>query len=299
MKGTVFNIQRFSVNDGPGVRTTVFLKGCPLRCAWCHNPEGLSPRPQLYFDAQKCVGCSACVQACAEGCHEMRDGRHRLSLEKCRGCGACAEACAFGALSLYGQAVETESVMKTVLRDLPFYENKGGLTISGGEPLMQAQFSCKLLDLARAAGIHCCVESSGYGDQEAARAVFERADLVLIDCKHTEAESLRYWTGARLERIEAAYGLLLELHKPAVLRCPVIPGVNDTRAHFEGIARIVQKYQNIQAVEVMAYHSLGEGKRTALGMDRGKAFSTPTPEQSQAWVDCLAGLISRVPVSLG
>ena len=99
MKGTVFNIQRFSVNDGPGVRTTVFLKGCPLRCAWCHNPEGLSPRPQLYFDAQKCVGCSACVQACAEGCHEMRDGRHRLSLEKCRGCGVCAEACAFGALS--------------------------------------------------------------------------------------------------------------------------------------------------------------------------------------------------------
>ena len=224
MKGTVFNIQRFSVNDGPGVRTTVFLKGCPLRCAWCHNPEGLSPRPQLYFEAQKCVGCSACVQACAEGCHEMRDGRHGLNLEKCRGCGACAEACAFGALSLYGQAMDAESVMKTVLRDLPFYEDKGGLTISGGEPLMQAQFSCELLDLARAAGIHCCVESSGYGGREAAQSVFERADLVLIDCKHTEAESLFHWTGARLERIEAAYGLLLELHKPAVLRVSTTPG---------------------------------------------------------------------------
>ena len=124
----------------------------------------------------------------------------------------CIRDSAFGALSLYGQAVEAESVMKTVLRDLPFYENKGGLTISGGEPLMQAQFSCELLDLARAAGIHCCVESSGYGDQEAARAVFERADLVLIDCKHTEAESLRHWTGARLERIEAAYGPVSYTH---------------------------------------------------------------------------------------
>lgn len=299
MKGTVFNIQRFSVNDGPGVRTTVFLKGCPLYCAWCHNPEGLSSRPQLSFDAQKCVACGVCASVCPTHCHEWRERHHQINRATCQGCGACVESCAFDALTLYGQVMEPQTVLKTVLRDRPFYEHTGGLTISGGEPLMQAAFSCELMDLAHAAGIHCCVESSGCGTSEAAEAVFGRADFVLIDCKHTRPEELTRWTGAQMDRVQAAYRLLCTLQKPAILRCPIIPGVNDHSAHFEGIARIVQDYSNIQAVEIMPYHSLGEGKRLALEMRSTQTFSAPTPEQSQTWVNELKQLISRVPVSLG
>ena len=179
MTGTVFNIQRFCVNDGPGIRTTVFLKGCPLSCAWCHNPESKSPRPELFYDADQCVSCGRCVSLCPQKAHLMENGRHQLRRESCVRCMACAEThCP--ALAAAGETRRAEDVMAEVLRDRPFYQaSGGGMTLSGGEPFFQEAFVLDLLRLAREAQVHTCVETCGFAPlsllEQAARWVDHKA----------------------------------------------------------------------------------------------------------------------------
>ena len=180
--GIVFDIQRASMHDGPGIRTTVFLKGCPLRCAWCHNPESWNPRPQLMFDAGKCVDCLNCVTLCATGAHRAIQDRHSMDLTKCTGCGKCVDACVSGALKLSGKILSVDEVLEQVLADKRFYDNsEGGVTVSGGEPLAQFDFLLELLKAARKAGIHTCIETSGYARQDKFAALLPYVDLFLFD----------------------------------------------------------------------------------------------------------------------
>jgi len=266
-RGRVFNIQRFSIHDGPGIRTTVFLKGCPLECLWCHNPEGISARAQLSYDARKCVGCGRCVDVCPRGAHSMRDGAHALDRALCDGCGACAEACPAGALELVGSEVSVDDVMAEVMRDAAFYETSGGgMTLSGGEPLAQPEFAEGLLARAKAEGLHTCLDTSGHAPWDAFERVAGLVDLFLFDCKATGPGRHEELTGVTNELILKN---LRRLHAEGArirLRCPLVPGVNDAPEHLDGVARLAEGLPNIEGLEILPYHALATAKRPRIGL---------------------------------
>ena len=197
MTGCVFNIQKFSIHDGPGIRTTVFLKGCPLRCLWCHNPEGLEKSVEIEFDPSKCIGCLACAAACRQGCHVFfEDGTRRFDREKCVRCGACADTCLPGCLKRMGKIYEVSEVIDKVMADKLFYETSGGgMTLSGGEPFFQPEFSLALLEAAKAEGLNTAVETCGFCSGEALVRALPFTDLFLYDYKATGEEKHRELTG--------------------------------------------------------------------------------------------------------
>ena len=181
-KGLVFDIQRFSIHDGSGIRTTVFLKGCPLRCVWCHNPESLEKEPEVSFVPAKCIGCGCCFKTCVQGGHVLRDGRHILVRAVCKRCGACAAKCPSQAIEVIGREMTVADVIAEVVRDKPFYETSGGgMTLSGGEPMAQFGFSLALLQAAKVEGLHTCVETSGYGSKKRFLELRHFVDLFLWD----------------------------------------------------------------------------------------------------------------------
>lgn len=267
MDGVVFHIQRFSLFDGPGVRTVVFLKGCPLQCKWCHNPEGIALRPQLMYAADQCIGCGACVQVCPQMCHTLLDGFHRFQRDGCIDCGACAQVCCSKALSVAGQRMSTAQVMEEVLRDASlFRDSGGGMTLSGGEPLFQSEFSIDLLRQAKLAGLHTCIETSGFCSPEVIREAAEYLDLILFDYKATGEELHHSLCGVSNQRILENLNLLDTLAVRTVLRCPIVPGLNDQPEHIEAIAGLAKQYACIEAVHLEPYHRMGLSKAAQLGM---------------------------------
>lgn len=267
--GRIFDIQRFCVSDGPGIRTTVFLKGCPLRCIWCHNPESQSYKTELAFYAEKCARCGACASVCPAGCHRFGE-RHFVAHDKCIGCGACASVCNYSALELIGREADVETVLKEVLRDRTFYAHSGGgMTLSGGEPLAQPQFSLELLRTAKKEGLHCCVETSGFGDGAVLEEVLEEmvklADLFLFDIKETDPERHRIFTGQGNETILQNLWRIDRAGGKTVLRCPIIPGCNDRPAHYDGVADLANRLSYVTGVDLMPYHPLGISKAESLG----------------------------------
>lgn len=285
-RGCVFNIQRFSINDGPGIRTTVFLKGCPLRCLWCHNPEGISPGPELSYDPRKCIGCGRCVEACPEHAHAMREGSHAFDRSLCRLCGACAEACPSEALRTVGSETSVDEVMAEVICDTPFYETSGGgMTLSGGEPLAQVDFTEALLARAKVAGLHTCLDTSGQAPWSAFERVAGLVDLFLYDCKATGSDRHEELAGVTNELILEN---LRRLHAEGArirLRCPLVPGVNDAPEHLDGIAQLAGELDDIEGVEILPYHALATAKRERLGLPpAGISASTGQPaEVAGAW----------------
>ena len=292
MTGTVFNIQRFCVNDGPGIRTTVFLKGCPLSCAWCHNPESKSPRPELFYDADQCVSCGRCVSLCPQKAHLMENGRHQLRRESCVRCMACAEThCP--ALAAAGETRRAEDVMAEVLRDRPFYQaSGGGMTLSGGEPFFQEAFVLDLLRLAREAQVHTCVETCGFAPLSLLEQAARWVDLFLYDIKLTDPALHRQWTGVSNDRILENLRALDKMGAKTVLRCPVIPGVNDTPAHFQGVAKIANSLTYLQEIHLEPYHPLGVSKARRLGRDSLlEGISFPSDAAVQDWIRQIQPLV--------
>ncbi|MBQ8611768.1 MAG: glycyl-radical enzyme activating protein [Oscillospiraceae bacterium] len=264
--GTIFNIQRFCTQDGPGIRTTVFVKGCPLRCAWCHNPESHRIAPEVMFSPEKCIGCGDCAAMCEKGLHSMTGGMHGFDRRGCGGCGKCAEACCTGALELCGYAAAPQEVLATVLRDREFYKNTGGgMTLSGGEPLAQPAFTLALLKAAKAEGLHICMETCGYGDPAVVKEAAQYTDLFLFDCKLTDAALHKQYTGVDNTLILQNLAMLNELGAHIVLRCPILPDVNLNDAHFDGIAVLAERYGCIEQIDLEPYHPLGISKSERLG----------------------------------
>lgn len=269
MKGTVFNIQRFSVHDGPGIRTNVFLKGCPLRCIWCHNPEGLSKNCGIEYSAVKCIGCLECVSVCTEGAHVEKNGLHGLDFSKCAACFRCVSVCPSGAVQQNGKLWEDSAVIDEVERDRAYYGENGGMTLSGGEPFYQSEFALALLKKAKERGINTAVETCGMTSSDVIKEAVKYTDVFLYDCKATDLELLKRVTGGDLNVIMKNLALLDELGAHVVLRCPVIPGINDNEEHYKNIGAIAEKYGCINEINIMPYHSYGEGKRNKLGMEKG------------------------------
>jgi len=264
--GNVLDIQRFSLHDGPGIRTTVFLKGCPLSCKWCHNPESWLSAPQLSFNKEKCTNCMACINACPTAAHKDKNGIHMVDFGKCKLNGKCVDACSFGALKIYGQTMNTEQIISIVKKDYDYYKNSGGgLTISGGEPMYQYEFLKEILKLAQEEGIHSCIETSGFAAKEKFKEISRYVDLFLFDYKATDTNEHRKFTGVSNKLILDNLDYLYNNGSEIILRCPLISGVNDTELHFKGIADICKKYSNIKYIEIMAYHNMGNDKYLEIG----------------------------------
>lgn len=297
--GVVFNIQRVCVNDGPGIRTTVFLKGCNLNCSWCHNPESKLFKPELMYHKEMCLNCGACTTACPVGCHSIRDHMHVFDRSMCIGCGLCTKVCC-GALELVGKKMTAEAVIATVLRDHPFYESSGGgVTFSGGEPFMQAPFLLTLLSLAKQSGLSTAIETNGCVSMNLICQAANDADLFLLDYKITNMNDAQKYIGAGYGQIFDTLQILNHLQKRVVLRCPIIPGINDNIAHFQTIASISMQYDNIDHVEVEPYHPLGIGK--AADLDKKAEYTLqkmPAEDTIQQWMETIQRLTRR-KVELG
>lgn len=284
-KGFIFNIQKFCINDGPGIRTTVFFKGCPLHCTWCHNPESHLCKEELLYDADKCVGCGRCGAICPQKAH-IFEKAHRIDYSKCIFCGSCADQCSFDALEIAGKETCVQEVIEEVLKDKIFYDNSGGgITLSGGEPLMQLDFACALLRLAKENNLHTCLETSGFTAKENILKIAEFVDIFLYDWKLTDDKLHKAYTGVSNTQILENLKAIDALGSKIILRCPVIPNVNDTQAHFMGIANLANSLENVLAIEIEPYHSLGNSKLHKLGKtEEIPVFQQPTRQQTEEWI---------------
>lgn len=268
MKAMIFDIQRFCLHDGPGIRTTVFFKGCNLRCAWCHNPESFLLKKQLSYDASKCIMCGQCTKSCPFNAHLFCQGKHYVDFSKCNACGICVESCITDALRIIGKEMTVNEVIKEIEKDRKYYEQSGGgATLSGGECTLQFKFCLALLKELKAINIHTCIETNLMLDNDKLKQLIPFTDLFLADYKLSANELHSKYTGADNAIIMSNLDMLNSMQCKVVLRCPIIPGINDNIAHFENVAEIYKKYRCIEYVEIMPYHSTGKCKWSNLGID--------------------------------
>ncbi len=290
--GRVFNVQRFSLHDGPGIRTTVFLKGCPLRCAWCHNPEGISTEPEILVAASRCIGCGACVDACPSGLASVagwvRDGR-----ACCTACGMCVEACPSQARQIAGRDVTVPELLDEIVRDRVFFEGGGGVTFSGGEPLLQLRFLEAMLQECRAAGLHTAVDTSGLAPLKHLLRIAPLTDLFLYDVKLVDEGRHRLHTGVSNATILANLETLSRVHDTIWLRIPVVPGVTDDDANMRATAALAARLRSVRRVSLLPYHRLGTDKLDRL--DGARRVADPA-SPSRAHMDRLADGFTAVGV---
>lgn len=289
-KGTIFNLQRSSFHDGPGIRTTVFLKGCPLSCPWCHNPEGLDFAPGFAVTAARCLRCGACAAACPRDGGPLAAGG-RLGVAGCLACLACAEACPTGSRAVVGRPLAVDELLAEVIRDrLAFDTSGGGVTFSGGEPLAQAQFLLACLDACRAAGLHTAVDTCGFAPREVALAAAARADLLLWDLKLLDPERHQAVVGVPLAPILANLAAVAAAGVPIWLRLPVIPGFNDDEDNLRAAARLAAATPGVARVSLLPYHPTGGAKAARLGgRDVMPVTSAPTPARMLELAAIVAG----------
>jgi pyruvate formate lyase activating enzyme len=296
-KGTVLNIQHFCTNDGPGIRTTVFLKGCSLRCKWCCNPESIHPKPELTYDLKKCIGekeCGLCLQECPESAISVMpsDGKVRIDWDLCTSCGKCVSVCPPNALYLFGHEMTVDEVLAEVEQDESFYrESGGGITVSGGECMLQSDFVAALLEEAHERGINTAVETAGNYPWRFMEQVLPHVDTVLHDHKLTDPERHKKWCGADNSRILSNYKQAYETYpdKVFIARTPVIPGVNDDETHIRAVLEFIRPYPNVVKYELLPYHRYGVPKYEFLGrvyeLEDFNGLSPETLRRLQAIID--------------
>lgn len=301
IEGRIFDLERYSTHDGPGIRTTIFLKGCYLNCQWCHNPESISPRPELLFDPDKCLLDLGCAAACSQGAlyfadqegnpippeqigyfrsHKEKIGKRVYNADLCLRCGRCAEVCYARALELVGRTIAVAEAVAELERDRAFYDNSGGgITVSGGEPLYQARFTEHLLAACQERGLHTALDTAAYAKWETLAAVLAHVDLVLLDLKVMDGDKHRQYTGVdnalildnarRLARLMAAREKAGKGSERigVWIRVPVIPGINDDDDNLCAAARLVREEMSgaVKVVELLGYHPLGKAKFKRLG----------------------------------
>ncbi len=294
---SLFNIQKFCINDGPGIRTTVFFKGCPLRCVWCHNPESKSVRQEIFYDTEKCIHCGRCVEVCEKGCHRIENGVHTFDRTTCVACGKCASVCMTEALEAVGKTSTTDEVLSEVMKDEAFYQNSGGgLTLSGGEPMLQYAGALELLQKAKKQGLHTCMETCGFADTEKYIEIAKFVDIFLFDYKLTDPVLHEKYTGVPNTKILENLKALDHQGAKIILRCPIIPTINDTEAHFKGIAATAEALTNILEIHIEPYHPLGSGKAARLGREYAlESLSFPEKETVEEWIQTIQAQ-TRIPV---
>jgi len=281
--GIIFGVQHFSVDDGPGIRTAVFLKGCNMSCEWCHNPESIAAVPQLMYYAEKCAHCDSCAAACLSGAHKLAGGAHTLAREKCKTCGDCARVCSTGALRLVGQSITAAEVVAQAKRDMRYYRTSGGgLTITGGEPMCQLAFTAAIAKLACGEGIGVALETNGAAPFDDYAKLLPFIDLFLLDYKLTDSAAHLAHTGVTNQATLRNIANLDSAGAKIVLRCPIIPGVNDDTQHFAAIAALTKKHSGILGFEIMPYHRLGLAKANALGL-AVRGFAQQSETVKEAW----------------
>lgn len=273
-KAVIFNVQKYNTFDGPGVRTLIFFQGCPLRCKWCANPEGLERKFKVMFKADVCVNCNRCVAVCPNGVHQMSadTGRHLIDRgKKCIGCRACESACLVKALNIAGEEKSISELLDIIMEDKDFYMmSGGGVTLGGGEVTSQPEAAGSLLSACKKSGIGTAIETCGYVKPENLRMLAPFVDLFLFDIKHIDSERHYEWTGVRNERIIENVKWLLGNNKNVKIRMPLLKGVNDRREDIEGIVKLLtpyQDYNNFKGIDLLPYHKMGVNKYKQLDME--------------------------------
>lgn len=283
--GLLMDVKRFAVHDGPGIRTTLFLKGCSLKCIWCHNPEGIPAKPQLAYYEHKCISCGECVKLCPVRAHSIGPDGHGFDRSKCVGCGACEAVCLGEALKHYGRKVSVEEAVKLAMEDADFYGTEGGVTISGGEPLLQIEFAKAFLSEMKKKGIHTAVDTCGNVPQEAYETVLPYTDMFLYDLKHITPEGHQKLTGKTNEMILSNIRFLSDQGARIEVRIPLVPGCNDDLDTLNGMAGFLASL-HVEKVKILPYHSLARSKYRALGMtDTMPDAESPSDERLHQVVD--------------
>ena len=262
----VFNIERYAVHDGPGIRTIVFLSGCSLRCLWCQNPEGIELKPQLAFFPDKCTGCMQCFLVCPNKAIEQVNGEIVMNWSKCKRCLKCVEVCPNKARESLTKVITSKEVLEEVIKDIPFYHrSNGGVTLSGGDPLIQIDFVSEILRLCKERGIHTAIETSGFADWDDFLKILKYTDFIFFDIKHMDSKKHKYGTGVSNEKILENIRKVSNLGKNIIIRIPVIPNFNDSEESIKDTVKFVKNMKNIIKIELLPYHKLGVIKYERIG----------------------------------
>lgn len=296
LTGLIFNIQRFSIHDGPGIRTTVFFKGCSLRCFWCHNPEGTQARPEIQYFPERCIGCGECLDRCPNQAHTLKDDFHLYLRELCNNCGTCTDTCYSNALVLTGKYMTVDEVMKEILRDRMFYEtSNGGVTLSGGEPVLQPKFATEILKRCKEQDLHTAIETCGNYQWQQLESMLPFTDLIMMDMKLIDPIKHKSACGDCNQQILANARRLALTNKPIIFRIPIVPTVNDTIEDVGAIVRFVHNVVELRVkhnngkgevaeiqLELLPFHRLASDKYRSLGMEyRARDLKPPTEERIQ------------------
>lgn len=293
-KAMVFNIQKYNMYDGPGVRTIIFFQGCPLRCKWCANPEGLMKKYRVMYKSNMCINCGECVDICPVGIHKM-DGTNTHKIDRnidCIGCKRCESNCHNSALKIVGESKSISELLEVIEEDRAFYEvSGGGVTLGGGEVLMQADAATSLLMACKEAGINTAIETCGYATNEAIMKVAEFTDLFLFDIKQIDSDKHFYWTGVRNEQILENVQYLLKEKYNVQIRMPLLKGVNNNREDIEGVIKFLlpyKDYKNFKGIDLLPYHKMGVNKYNQLGMEylikEEVALSNEELDKIESWI---------------
>lgn len=281
MTAKIFDIKHFAVHDGPGIRTTVFFKGCPLKCVWCHNPEGISPQSQMSFVGHKCVDCARCIEVCPTGAHMMSEGKHTFDRSKCILCGNCTKTCFAKALYIYGREIDADTLMTELLEDKDFYDSSnGGVTLSGGECLVQADFCAEILKKLHENGVHTAVDTCGFVSRDAIDKVLEYTDLFLYDLKAIDTDVHIKCTSQPNQIILDNLEYIDSKGKSIEIRYPYVPEWNSSEA--EKIAKHIKSLKNVTEVKILPYHNYSFTKYASLDMENTMPDTLPNDDEISA-----------------